>query len=421
MKKVLIVTYYWPPSGGPGVQRVLKFCKYLPEYGWEPVILTVKDGEYPARDETLLSESKDMETHLSDAFSFYSIFNWVTGKKSVPTYQLSKSKDDTLFTKFTRWVRYNLVIPDGRIGWYSGAVKKGKELLNNQHFDLIFSSGPPHSVHLIGRKLAKISFVKWVVDFRDPWTDRFYYLENPRNSLATWIDGLLEKKVLNDCDGLITVSPGFESLLNDKSPIKSKSTVIYNGFDKDDFPKVEIEKNSKGQIIISHTGSLSKSQNPVGLFESVKSHNESEIRLKITIQLVGSVHPDILETIQQLNIQQYVSILPYQPHQKAIQILLASDLIFLIVPDQDKNKGIIPGKMFEYFKCQSEIILIGNKNSDAASLAKEMGYQNIFEVNEKIDFNNLRINQSLNPESTSKFERKKLTASLAKVFDEINA
>ena len=421
MKKVLIITYYWPPSGGPGVQRVLKFCKYLPKYGWQPVILTVKDGEYPARDETLLSESIDMETHLSDAFSFYSIFNWITGNNSVPTHQLSKSKDDTLFTKFARWIRYNLVIPDGRIGWYSGAVKKGKELLDNQNFDLIFSSGPPHSVHLIGRKLAKVSHVKWVADFRDPWTDRFYYLENPRNSLTTWIDGLLEKKVLNDCNGLITVSTGFESLLNDRLPIKSKSTVIYNGFDQDDFSRKPKERKSRDQIVISHTGSLSMSQNPLGLFESVKDHNHSSSGSKITIQLVGSVHPNILDTIQRLNIQQYVSILSYQPHQKAIQILVDSDFIFLVVPNQDKNKGIIPGKIFEYFKCQSEIILIGNERSEAALLSKELGYQNIFEINEKFDFNNLTINQSLDQESTSKFERKNLTASLAQVFDEINA
>ena len=421
MKKVLIITYYWPPSGGPGVQRVLKFCKYLPKYGWQPVILTVKDGEYPARDETLLSESIDMETHLSDAFSFYSIFNWITGNNSVPTHQLSKSKDDTLFTKLARWIRYNLVIPDGRIGWYSGAVKKGKELLDNQNFDLIFSSGPPHSVHLIGRKLAKVSHVKWVADFRDPWTDRFYYLENPRNSLTTWIDGLLEKKVLNDCNGLITVSTGFESLLNDRLPIKSKSTVIYNGFDQDDFSRKSKERKSRDQIVISHTGSLSMSQNPLGLFESVKNHNDSSGGSKITIQLVGSVHPNILDTIQRLNIQQYVSILAYQPHQKAIQILVDSDFIFLVVPNQDKNKGIIPGKIFEYFKCQSEIILIGNERSEAALLSKELGYQNIFEINEKFDFNNLTINQSLDQESTSKFERKNLTASLAQVFDEINA
>ena len=421
MKKVLIITYYWPPSGGPGGQRVLKFCKYLPKYGWQPVILTVKDGEYPARDETLLSESIDMETHLSDAFSFYSIFNWITGNNSVPTHQLSKSKDDTLFTKLARWIRYNLVIPDGRIGWYSGAVKKGKKLLDNQNFDLIFSSGPPHSVHLIGRKLAKVSHVKWVADFRDPWTDRFYYLENPRNSLTTWIDGLLEKKVLNDCNGLITVSTGFESLLNDRLPIKSKSTVIYNGFDQDDFSRKSKERKSRDQIVISHTGSLSMSQNPLGLFESVKDHNDSSSGSKITIQLVGSVHPNILDTIQRLNIQQYVSILSYQPHQKAIQILVDSDFIFLVVPNQDKNKGIIPGKIFEYFKCQSEIILIGNERSEAALLSKELGYQNIFEINEKFDFNNLTINQSLDQESTSKFERKNLTASLAQVFDEINA
>jgi glycosyltransferase involved in cell wall biosynthesis len=421
MKKVLVVTYYWPPSGGPGVQRVLKFCKYLPEYGWEPIILTVKDGEYPAMDDTLLNESKDIETYLSHAFSFYSIFNWFTGKESVPLHQLSKSKDDTFFTKIARWVRYNLVVPDGRIGWYSGAVKKGRELLCSQNFDLIFSSGPPHSVHLIGRKLAKKSGTNWVADFRDPWTDGFYYLENPRNNLTTWIDGLLEKKVLRDCDGLITVSPGFESLLNSRLPIKFKSTVIYNGFDQDDFPKGRLERKNIDQIVISHTGSLSKSQNPFGLFESIKSHNESNKGLKIIIQLVGSIHPNIVETINKMNIQKYVFILPYQPHQKVILKLINSDFIFLVVPDQNKNEGIIPGKLFEYFYSKTEILLIGNKNSDAASLCLEMGYRNIFEIKEIIDFNNMRINLVLDSESTSKFDRKNLTASLAQVFDEINA
>ena len=421
MKKVLVVTYYWPPSGGPGVQRVLKFCKYLPEYGWEPVILTVKDGEYPAMDDTLLHESKDIETHLSHAFSFYSIFNWFTGGKSVPSHQLSKSKNDTFFTKIARWVRYNLVVPDGRIGWYSGAVKKGRELLCSQNFDLIFSSGPPHSVHLIGRKLAKKSGTNWVADFRDPWTDGFYYLENPRNNLTTWIDGLLEKKVLRDCDGLITVSPGFESLLNSRLPIKFKSTVIYNGFDQDDFPKGRLERKNIDQIVISHTGSLSKSQNPFGLFESIKSHNESNKGLKIIIQLVGSIHPNIIETINKMNMQKYVFILPYQPHQKVIRKLINSDFIFLVVPDQNKNEGIIPGKLFEYFYSKTEILLIGNKNSNAASLCLEMGYKNIFEIKEKIDFNNMKLTLNKNLESTSKFDRKNLTASLAQVFDEINA
>ena len=193
------------------------------------------------------------------------------------------------------------------------------------------------------------------------------------------------------------------------------------GFDQDDFSLKPKERKSRDQIVISHTGSLSMSQNPLGLFESVKDHNDSSSGSKIKIQLVGSVHPNILDTIQQLNIQQYVSILSYQPHQKAIQILMDSDFIFLVVPNQEKNKGIIPGKIFEYFKCQSEIILIGNKRSDAALLTKELGYQNIFEINEKFDFNNLTINQSLDQESTSKFERKNLTASLAQVFDEINA
>lgn len=421
MKKVLVVTYYWPPSGGPGVQRVLKFCKYLPSYGWEPIILSVKDGEYPAIDETLLNESKDIETYFSKAFSFYSIFNWFTGKNTIPIHQLSKSSNDSLITKIFRWVRYNLIIPDGRVGWYPNAVKIGANLLKSKNFDLIFSSGPPHSVHLIGRRLAKKTGVKWVADFRDPWTDGFYYLENPRNYFTTWLDKLLEKKVLRDSNRIITVSPGFESLLNNRFSIKSKSIIIYNGFDNDDFKNVFSKRGNKDKIIISHTGSLSRSQNPVGLFQSIKNHNQGDKKTKIKLQLVGSIHPFIIDTIKKLNIQKYVDILPYQSHKKIIQILLDSDYIFLVIPDLEKNEGIIPGKLFEYFNSHTEILLLGNRDSDAATLAKEMGYQNIYEIKESINFIDLKLNQNLNKDALFKFERKYLTASLAKVFDGINA
>jgi len=420
MKKVLVVTYYWPPSGGPGVQRVLKFCKYLPEFGWEPIVLTVKNGEYPAIDNSLLEESDGIETHLSDAISLYSIFNKVSGSKSVPTHQLSKSKSDSFFTKFARWVRYNLVIPDGRIGWVPGAVRKGKEILKDQNIDLIFTSGPPHSVHLVGKKLSKSSGIKWITDFRDPWTDRFYYYENPRNKITTWIDGQIEKSVLKQCHGLATVSPGFLELLNNRYPVEQKSSIITNGFDENDFAGLSPKENSNEQIIISHTGSLSRSQNPTGLLNSIQSYNNANSNKKICLQLVGSVHPDILELIERLGIAENVEIMAYKPHRKAIQILMDSDFIFLVVPHMEKSKGIIPGKLFEYIRSGTEIILLG-KETDAATIAQESGYENIFNIEDEIDFNQLKINSNKHSKKPSNFDRKNLTKKLSNLFNQIHA
>jgi len=419
MKKVLVVTYYWPPSGGPGVQRVLKFCKYLPEFGWEPIVLTVQDGEYPAIDKSLLEESDGIETYLSDSISFYSIFNKLSGSKTVPTHQLSKSKSDSFFTKFARWVRYNLIIPDGRIGWVPGAVRKGKEILKDQNIDLIFTSGPPHSVHLIGKKLSKATGVKWVTDFRDPWTDRFYYYENPRNKITTWIDGQIEKSVLKQCHGLSTVSPGFQTLLNNRHPIEQKSSIITNGFDENDFSGLIPNENSNEKIIISHTGSLSRSQNPTGLLKSIQSYNRSNSNKKLFLQLVGSVHPDILEFIENLEIANYVKIIAYKPHRESIQVLLDSDFIFLVVPNMEKSRGIIPGKLFEYIRSETEIILLG-KESDAAAIAEELGYENIFNIQDQIDFNQLMINSNNHLKKPTNFDRKNLTKKLSDLFNQIH-
>ena len=191
MKNVLIITYYWPPSGGGGVQRVLKFCKYLPDYGWNPVVLTVKDGEFPAFDNSLEEDANDIVCTKVKGFSFYSVFKKFSGKKNVPSYQISPGNDDNLITRLARWIRFNLIIPDGRIGWYSGAIKAAKKIINDNNIDMIFTSGPPHSVHLIGNTLAKKTGIKWVTDFRDPWVDSFYYVENPRNKIISFFDKVL--------------------------------------------------------------------------------------------------------------------------------------------------------------------------------------------------------------------------------------
>ena len=412
MKKVLVVTYYWPPSGGPGVQRVLKFCKYLPEYGWEPVILTVKDGEYPAMDDTLLHESKYIEAHLSHAFSFYSIFNWFTGEKSVPLYQLSKSKDDSFFKKISRWIRYNLVVPDARIGWYSGAVKKGRELLGSQKFDLIFSSGPPHSVHLIARKLAKKSGTKWVADFRDPWTDMFYYSENKRLRATELLDRYLEKKVVDNADALITVSRSISEYYD------RDVTVIPNGYDESDFALIE---NSGGNNnLISYVGTMYKSQNTEKFFDSVHELNKLSSN-KYKINLIGHIHPDIVRYITSNNYESFIKIKPYIHHKESIIKMVESEFLLLVIPNTKKNSGVVTGKIFEYIRSGSKILMIGPLDSDAAKIINETNSGYCFDYNEKDSFKKILIKKS-NKESRNyeQYSREHLTRLLAEIFNKIN-
>ena len=409
MKKVLVVTYYWPPSGGPGVQRVLKFCKYLPKYGWKPVILTVKDGEYPAMDDTLLHESKDIETHLSHAFSFYSIFNWFTGEKSVPSHQLSKSKDDSFFKKISRWIRYNLVVPDGRIGWYSGAVKKGRKLLNNEKFDLIFSSGPPHSVHLIGLKLAKKSGTKWVADFRDPWTDMFYYSENKRLRAAELLDRYLEKQVVDNADALITVSRSISEYYD------RDVTVIPNGYDESDFELIE---NSGGNNnLISYVGTMYKSQNTEEFFDSVNELNKLS-SYKYKINLIGHIHSDIVRYITSNNYESFIKIKPYIHHKESILKMVESEFLLLVIPNTKKNSGIVTGKIFEYIRSGSKILMIGPLDSDAAKIINETNSGYCFDYNDMSNLGTILSNKKiLNSIDYSHYSRVSLTKKLVGIFN----
>ncbi|MBL7014026.1 MAG: glycosyltransferase [Candidatus Marinimicrobia bacterium] len=419
MKKVLIITYYWPPSGGPGVQRILKFCKYLPQHGWEPTVLTSRNGEYPALDTSLINDVKSLKVEHVKGFSFFKLFKLLTGQKKVSAHQLSSTKGDSFFSKLTRWIRYNLIFPDGKIGWYWSAVKKGKEILNDENYDLIFSTSPPHTVHLVGKTLSKYSSLPWVCDFRDPWTDRFYYQENPRNKFISFLDSLLEQNVLKRCNHLTVVSPGFLELLDSHWPIKSKSTIIYNGYDSDDFRGLKDENNLDEFISIGHIGSLSKSQNPIGLMRSIKDYNESNPPKKLLLKCIGSIHPDIEETIQANQLGKSYEKMPYMNHDKAIEKMKEFDYLFLVIPDCVKNSGIIPGKIFEYFASRSEIILIGNPDSDASKLMRKAGYTHIYDINGNIDFSRMDVKKHFNHSAIEKYNRKNQTKILANLFNSL--
>jgi len=246
MKKVLIVTYYWPPAGGAGVQRVLKFAKYLPQFGWQPIILTVENPDCPVIDDSLLNDiPPECKVYKTKAIEPFELYKKITGKNKsdkIPSDVLANSKNLTFAEKIARWIRINLFIPDAKIGWKYYAIKKAKRIIEQEKIDIIFSTSPPQTVALIAKKIAKISKLKWVADFRDPWMEIVYYQNLNRNNITKYIDGKLEKGVLKKADVLLTISADIVDLFRSKVDKKDYS-IIPNGFDETDFLKNEKKKN----------------------------------------------------------------------------------------------------------------------------------------------------------------------------------
>jgi len=410
MKNILVVTYYWPPSGGPGVQRVLKFCKYLPEFGWRPIILTVSNGDFPVYDNSLEIENKRFEIFKSKSISFHKIFNFFTRKNNTPTFQLSKSKKDNLFIKFSRWIRLNVIIPDGRIGWYFSAVNKGEDILKRYKIDVIFSSAPPYTAHLIAKKLSISNAIPWVADFRDPWTNRFYNYENKRSWITEKLDKALEKSVIDSAHKRITVSKDIANHYN------KPFSIIHNGYDEDDFKNI-ISLNKNQKTIISYLGTMTKSQNPKNFFKVISNLNDK--RNEYLIELIGNIHPDIKFYIQKKGYNKFINFISYVDHKEAIQRMAASNFLLLSIPNSRNNKGIVTGKLFEYIRSMTKIIMIGPKEGEAANIIKETYSGSCFEFTDKDEIYDFFLGKDHHEETRNfkQYERKNLTSKLVKILN----
>ncbi|MFQ6616492.1 MAG: glycosyltransferase family 4 protein [Fidelibacterota bacterium] len=421
MKTVLVITYYWPPSGGPGVQRILKFCKYLPACGWRPVVLTVQGGEYPALDPTLEQQvDSAISVYRTRTIEVYRLFRFLSRKETIPTFQLSKDRTGGIFSAFGRWVRLNLVIPDARVGWYFSAVKSGRQIMSREKIDVLFSTGPPHSVHMIGKTLAR-SGLPWVADFRDPWTDRFYYQENSRARLVSRFDGRLECRVLNQSNAVTTVSPGFRHLLAEKTGERKNVSVIFNGYDEADFADDSIPR-PQDETVITHMGTLSKSQVPDALFQAVnKIRNSKGSGYPVRLNLMGPVHPDILEGLDRYDIAGITSRVPYLPHREVLRIAQASSFLFLVIPRTSANKGIIPGKLFEYIRCKVPVLLFGPKDCDGAAIVRDThsGFTLDYEDTQGVE-EILSTKPEVRPEGYEVYSRENQTRRLCRVFDRLS-
>ena len=289
MRKILIITYYWPPSGGAGVQRWLKFAKYLPEFGWQPVIMTVDPecASYPQRDESLLSEvDPNCLVFTTKSFELYNFYKILSGKMEVPYGGFANDSKEGLLQKISKFLRGNFLLPDPRKGWNKYALKKAVELIRQFDIGTVVTTSPPHSTQLIGFKLKKMLNIKWIADLRDPWTDIYYYNQFMHTTLARIIDKRYERKVVENADVLITVSEDVKRIFAEKSdlPIAVKTVVIPNGFDEDDFRIKEVPIETKK--IITYTGTISEVYD-VDCFLTALQNLDNNLKQKILIHFLS--------------------------------------------------------------------------------------------------------------------------------------
>lgn len=428
MKKVLIVTYYWPPAGGAGVQRALKFAKYLPDFGWEPIILTVENPDSPVIDFSLLADiPKDCKVYKTKSLEPFNLYKKLIGNsadENIPGDVLLNDDELSLKNKISKWVRLNLFIPDAKIGWKNYAVKKGLEIIKNESIDLIFTTSPPQTTALIGRKLAKISGVKWIADFRDPWLEIVYYQKVKRNFITKAIDSSLEKKVMKQTDTIITISKDLAILLRSKS--KNKNVVVIpNGFDETDFEPSERESNNV--FTISYTGAMSKDRVPYVFIKALKRIISVDGIKNIRINFAGKFCSELYQQIKKENLSEYFLIQNYIPHNESTKLLQNSDALLLVIDNVPNNKGFLTGKIFEYLGCRKPIFAIGPLKGDANLILTESDSGTMIDYNDtegayqallKIykEWKNRKINYTFRVEP---FSRRRLTENLKQLFEEV--
>ena len=378
MNKVLIITYYWPPSGGSGVQRWLKFVKYLPSFDWEPHVFTPENPSFAVQDPSL---EKDVP-HEAEVMRFpiwepYEVFFKISGlfgskKKATPT-ALVPSNQRTFFQRVSTWVRGNLFIPDPRIFWVRPSVKFLSDYIKDNRINIVITTGPPHSIHLIGLKLKKkYPHLRWVVDFRDPWTEWGMWDSLMVSKTVRHVHKRMENNVLAHADEIITITPfyvkRFEKLAG------KRVSLLTNGYDEDDFKNLVHKKDNK--FIIRHVGLINEKCDPRPFMLSLKQEIEENPALAkdVRLEFIGEVHPDFRRFVQEDSSLRTITVFTGNvPHDDLIPLYGSSAVLLLILSGYKDAEGFLPGKLFEYFASGLPILGVGPVNGDAATLIKETG------------------------------------------------
>ncbi|MDW7680705.1 MAG: glycosyltransferase family 4 protein, partial [bacterium] len=422
MKKVLVITYYWPPAGGPAVQRVLKFVKYLPQFGWRPIILTIKDGEFQATDYSLIQEiQEDVTIYKTKAIEPHKFYKKIAGIKSddnIPFGTLME-KNVNWKKKLSNWLRVNIFIPDSRVGWIPFALKEGKRIIRDENIDLIFSSSPPPTVHLIAKKLSRGSGLKWVADFRDPWTGIYKNWNWNRFFISKIVDSKMERSVLASATAISAVSR-FDIYHDYTNKVKQtdKFHFIPNGYDEEDF-KHKLESASQQeneQFTIIHIGSIDEERMPLNLFRAIKKLDQEKLinETNLCLIFVGKYDKATFNKNIDQTVKKYIKLQGYVPHDQLFEYLQRASILLLLIYKAANN---IPGKTFEYLRSGKPLLVIGPESGEVARMVNEVEagvvidyqnfeliYQNLKKLIEAFFSNKLK--RSVNIGQIQQYERK---------------
>ena len=425
--KVLVIAYYWPPAGGAGVQRWLKFVKYLQDFGWEPVVYTAENGEVPVIDPSL---EKDVPPNITiikqpilEPYSLYKRFVGQKKEEKINAGFLSESKKNPLLEKTSVFIRGNLFIPDARMLWIKPSIRFLTAYLKNNPVDVIVSTGPPHSMHLIALGLKNALGIPWLADFRDPWTNIDYY---DQLMLTSWADKkhrALEKLVIQSCDELLVISEGMKReflSLGAKNPI-----VITNGYDETDFP---VGHPPSGQFSLSHIGAMNKDRNDKALWDALEElcAENSEFKADFILKLIGKNDIEVKQRLENSSIP--VEYIAYLPHDEVVKFTMDSAVLLLPLNNTPNARDILTGKLFEYLAASRPILCLGPVDGDCAAILNKTGNGKtvnfgdkngiksvIMEYYSKFKENSLHVKG----QDVSEYSRRALTGKLAEVLNKV--
>ena len=441
MKRVLIITYYWPPTGGSGVQRWVKFAKYLPEEGWQPVIYTPENPEQLAVDTSLESEipaeAEVIKTHITEPYELYKKFLKKSGhsQEAVEVNPVN-AQNKSILQKAAMWVRGNLFRPDPRCLWIGPSVRFLKKYLSEHPVDLIVSTGPPQSMHLIGRRLAKETGLPWIADFRDPWTKIFYFKHLSMTKATESWHHRMEKRVLDDATTVVAVSPlvqqEFQSMT--RTPVE----LITNGFDECDFVSDNEGEDRSGlaaggpdkDFVITHTGLFAADGNPVTLWEALAEMcgQDEDFKKRLKIKLIGKTDVQVTDAIKAAGLEENLMNMGYLPHARAVEEQKAASLLILPLRKEPEYKAVLPGKLFEYLASWRPVLGIGQTDGAMSIILNQTKTGVVLDWNDKTSIsrflklcwkNHLSGNLTVDDADISRFTRRDLTRRMAQLFDRV--
>lgn len=418
-KRLLIISYYWPPTGGSGVQRWVKFSKYLPEHGWQPVIYTPENPERLAYDESLLADIPECaEVIRRRIVEPYGLYRKLFGRSGGEVNPLNSS-GKSLKSKLSRVLRGNLFIPDPRVSWVRGSVRFLKKYLREHPVDAVVTTGPPQSMHLIGRGLKRSLGLPWIADFRDPWTRMFYYKHLCLSKFADSKHHRLEQSVLDEADLVLAVSPPVRD--DFQAQTRTPVHLITNGYDEDDFPVREPGSRRDGKFRIVHTGLFAADGNPLKLWDALarRCREDEDFAQRLEIRLAGKTDAPVLEAIRERGLGAQLVDLGYLPHSRVVQEQQEADLLILPLRHEPEYAKVLPGKIFEYIASGRPVLGIGQEDGAAAAILRDSGAGRMYDWDREDKFLEFMDMDHEAAEGAARYSRKALTRQLVEELESL--